>query len=30
MGSRSSGAGFVLKRFLANARRELEVAMRVN
>jgi len=28
--SRSSGAGFVLKRILANARRELETAMRVN
>lgn len=27
---RSSGAGFVLKRTLANARRELETAMRVN
>jgi len=29
-GTRSSGAGFVLKRTLANARRELETAMRVN
>jgi hypothetical protein len=28
--TRSSGAGFVLKRTLANARRELETAMRVN
>jgi hypothetical protein len=28
--TRSSGAGFVLKRSLANARRELETAMRVN
>jgi hypothetical protein len=28
--SRSSGAGFVLKRTLAGARRELETAMRVN
>jgi hypothetical protein len=28
--SRSSGAGFVLKRALANARRELETAVRVN
>src|SRR6185295_12420874 len=28
--TRSSGAGFILKRKLANARRELETAMRVN
>lgn len=28
--TRNSGAGFVLKRSLANARRELETAMRVN
>jgi hypothetical protein len=28
--SRNSGAGFILKRTLANARRELETAMRVN
>ncbi len=28
--ARSSGAGFILKRSLANARRELETAMRVN
>jgi hypothetical protein len=28
--TRSSGTGFVLKRTLANARRELETAMRVN
>lgn len=28
--TRSSGAGFVLKRALSNARRELETAMRVN
>jgi len=29
-GTRSSGAGFVLKRTLANARRELETATSVN
>ena len=28
--TRSSGAGFILKRKLASARRELETAMRVN